>query len=1589
MGTTAGNVSRAMSKGENIMLRKHLLSWIGLLGVVGISVVQAADAPWQTPADVEFKARLDGSPQRYVLMLPKCLAAATPVDLVVALHGHGSDRWQFVQNDRDECRAMRDAAARYGMIFVSPDYRAKTSWMGPKAEADVLQILDEIGSKVPIRHVFVFGGSMGASSALTFAALHPDRVSGVVALNGTANHVEYQGFQQAIAESFGGAKAAVPEEYRRRSAELCAERLTMPMAATVGGRDKLVPPGSVRRLFQKLKDQGRPVVLIDRPDGGHSTDYADTMAAVDFVVDKVRGAALPCTAMGLVPRPVQMSRAEGQFMLDAATVIVGSGLAAEEAKALAEQLSSALGRRPSVRDASDASEGAIHLVIEPGAADEGYRLVITPRRIEIRAATAAGLFYGGQTLRQLLPPAACQPQANRSARWSIPCVSITDSPRFAWRGLVLDPARHFMPPDYLKKLVEVMALHKLNVLQLHLTDDQGWRVEIKKYPRLTSVGAWRAETLVGHYRDKPRRFDGKKHGGYYSQDDLRELVAFAQRRHVTIVPEIEMPGHAGAALAAYPELSCFPQEPHQVLTRWGISPDIFNPNDRTIAFLKDVLDEVIGIFPSKFIHIGGDEAIKDYWKKCPEVQERIRRLGLKNEEELQAWFTGQIDQFLAQRGRRLIGWDEILQGGLAPGATVMSWRGVKGGIAAAKAGHDVVMAPTDYTYLDFYQGPPAKEPLAIGGLLPLEKVYAFEPIPTDLSPAQHRHVLGASGQVWTEYISTPKQADYMTWPRAAALAEVVWSPAAGKDYADFLGRLQIDCKRLDALGVGYRPLAASEKGGQSAIKLTENGKSDAVIVQSAKPTAAEAFAATELADFIRRSTGVTLPIVKETDFEGGKAIYVGQTQLAAKQHVDFAKLGPEQWIIRRLDSGLMIAGGRPRGTLYGVYEFLEKFVGVRFLDADTEFVPNSATLTVPAGVATEQSPAFSRREIYMVSSRQPKVILFEVRRKMNSFAVARFSPGPERGFSVQFGSPYSNHGQSYYAKDFPTDKPEYFALTAKGARLRHGGQPCMSHPEVRKLFIERMRQYIKQDREQIVKAGLGEPFPVVYDVSPADDGEGKCLCDKCTAIARKYGSYSGVVLDFANHIAEQIVRDYPEIVVETAAYEYYVDAPPGIRPRDNVRVRIAQLGAEFNTRPKRDTLRSLEHPLNEKSRKVHEGWSKISSNLGVHDYWTAWSQPYQWPHADIRGLTQTLRLYHRCGVTDFFVEDELFGSRLHNFVDLQYYLATRLLQDPNQDEKAILREFMEPYYGPAAPAMKALLDYLEGRQEEQPGILAVIPPATRRYFDAAFFIETDAMLSEAEERVAGDPKKLANIRQERLAIDETMLHLWDKLNRTRRLPFNREEVVERLRQNYAAAYKKYGGWGAVAKKGDEERIEYLRNMPPIPAQLKDKKIIDICCPQLHLATEEIAKKVADPQAACGKAWRLDGSMAGSAGKHTESAQFGLFDNESRLLIKQTVAAENVPKDEKYHLHLVGRMKATSTMYFWAHRSWRLSQRLQMAFDSSLPDQKTYDVYVSLKLEGPGYVPGSTRVNAFLVDRLILAEVTEPDSAPTTGQVNRR
>ena len=437
---------------------------------------------------------------------------------------------------------------------------------------------------------------------------------------------------------------------------------------------------------------------------------------------------------------------------------------------------------------------AISISADPALGNEGYELHVTPEFVKLAANAPAGIFYGQQTLRQL-----------RTADGSLPCCRIWDKPRFSWRGLMLDVSRHFITKEEIKHFLDVMAVHKFNVFHWHLVDDQGWRIEIKRYPRLTEIGAWRNGIGFGLDGGSSRNYraDGR-YGGFFTQDDVREIVAHAASRQIAVVPEIELPGHSTAALAAHPEFSCS-GGPYALEMHGGICAGVYCAGqDATFQFLENILGEVIALFPSQYIHIGGDEVPKGNWKNCPHCQQRIRVEGLKNEDELQSYFIKRIEKFINSQGRRLIGWDEILEGGLAPKATVMSWRGVAGGIDAANAGHDVVMTPTTYCYFDYYQGP-AAQPRGADWAPPLsvEKVYEFEPVPTEIAAHKAHHVLGGGGNLWTEFMPNYGHVQFMTYPRACALAETLWSPKESRNLDDFKARLKTHVKLLDTLGVNY------------------------------------------------------------------------------------------------------------------------------------------------------------------------------------------------------------------------------------------------------------------------------------------------------------------------------------------------------------------------------------------------------------------------------------------------------------------------------------------------------------------------------------------------------------------------------------------------------------------------------------------------------------------------------------------------------------------------------------------------------------------------------------------------------------------
>jgi len=510
--------------------------------------------------------------------------------------------------------------------------------------------------------------------------------------------------------------------------------------------------------------------------------------------------SLAQNAYNIIPLPKSLKPAEGNFTIKKGiSVYINSDEFSPSANLLALQIKNASGQTVPVKIAKSASSGIVFSKND-ALGDEEYRLQVTSKKVEIQAKTGKGAFYGLQTLLQLMPAPIYGNELSTVAL-TVPNCLIEDAPRFSYRGLMLDVGRYFFSVDAVKRYIDLMAIYKLNTFHWHLTEDQGWRIEIKKYPLLTSISSVRKESMLAHYPDQ--KYDGKPHGGFYTQEQIKEVVAYATSKYIQVIPEIEMPGHSTAVLAAYPQFGANGDKILQVKTKWGVAEDVLFPREETFTFLEDVLTEVMALFPGQYIHIGGDECPKIQWKESRFCQDLIKKLGLKDENELQSYFIRRIDKFVTSKGKKLLGWDEILEGGISPNAMVMSWRGTKGGIEAAKQNHDVVMSPNSYFYIDYYQSEAKTEPIAIGGFLPLSKCYSFEPDLPELTAEEAKHVVGIQANLWTEYISNLPYAEYMTYPRALALSEVSWSPKGSKNYEDFKKRLKGHMPSMDALKINY------------------------------------------------------------------------------------------------------------------------------------------------------------------------------------------------------------------------------------------------------------------------------------------------------------------------------------------------------------------------------------------------------------------------------------------------------------------------------------------------------------------------------------------------------------------------------------------------------------------------------------------------------------------------------------------------------------------------------------------------------------------------------------------------------------------
>ena len=611
--------------------------------------------------------------------------------------------------------------------------------------------------------------------------------------------------------------------------------------------------------------------------------------------------ALACTSCNkeqeanyqVIPLPQEVSLTqEKPFWLDGDVLIAypeNNALLQRNAEFLSEYIRQSTDYAPKTKAiaAGEQVTNAITLGLDPGIANkEGYVLTTTPEGISINGQTENGVFYGIQTLRKSIPAEA------KGATILIPAGEIKDEPRFPYRGMHLDVGRHFFPIEFIKKYIDLLALHNMNTFHWHLTEDQGWRIEIKKYPKLTEIGSQRSRTVIGK---NTQEYDNTPYGGFYTQEEAKEIVKYAQERYITVIPEVDLPGHMLAALAAYPELGCT-SGPYEVCPRWGVFEDVLCiGNDKTMQFLEDVMSEIIEIFPSEYVHIGGDEAPRDRWKECPKCQARIKAEGLKAdknhtaEDRLQSYCMTRIEKFLNSKGRRIIGWDEILEGDVAPNATVMSWRGMEGGIEAAQLGHDVIMTPTSFCYFDYYQTADTQdEPLGIGGYVPIEKVYSLEPVPAALTKEQGKHILGAQANLWTEYIASTEHVEYMILPRMAALAEVQWTQPEKKDFKDFTTRLARLMKFYQRDGFNYAKHVFDLKADftpdtdKKAVVVTLSTIDDAPIyytLDGTEPDSAslkytEPIAITETADFqavVIRPEGKSKVVSKKISFN--KATY--------------------------------------------------------------------------------------------------------------------------------------------------------------------------------------------------------------------------------------------------------------------------------------------------------------------------------------------------------------------------------------------------------------------------------------------------------------------------------------------------------------------------------------------------------------------------------------------------------------------------------------------------------------------------------------------------------------------------------------------
>lgn len=754
------------------------------------------------------------------------------------------------------------------------------------------------------------------------------------------------------------------------------------------------------------------------------------------------------------------------------------------------------------------------------------------------------------------------------------------------------------------------------------------------------------------------------------------------------------------------------------------------------------------------------------------------------------------------------------------------------------------------------------------------------------------------------------------------------------------------------------------------IPIAENGQARVVIAVGTNPIAAEKTAARELAEYLQKITGAMFSQVAEDDVPAkASAIYVGQTAFAAKQGINCTTLGQEEWVVRTVGNNLILTGGRPRGTLYAIYDFLEKQLGCHWLAEDTEVVPRKPTLTLPV-LNVRGKPAFGERGITtylraatMTDESFRKESEFEARNKANDWYTYL---GEEYGFNVRAGSPNGCHTFYFYIdpKVYFKDHPDYFSQNLSGQPQPDGGQLCLTHPEVLKLVIARLKEFIATDREAAAKEG--RPAPTVYDISQ-NDYHHMCQCANCKAISEREESDSGPLIEFINKVADAVKNDYPDILIQTFAYTCTQKPPKNLKPRDNVMIRLCDLNGEL--------FRPWSDPHNDTFRGYLEQWSKISRHLSIWDYWITYGDVFASPYSNVRCLQPDLKMMLDRGTVTAMVEDENVES--HSFFALKRWLGLQLMQNPNQPPQPLIVLFMNGYYGSAAPKMQEYLAYLESRIDSDPDRLVELSPFQRKYLDLKFFEKCEQFLGEAEQAVATDPKCLLHVRRERVPVDSALLNLWGRLQKKLpagdKLPFDRDEVLRRYESNRLAQMEAIrtavtlpAGKTELSKEMDRLRAgdiplpEQFRNLPP-------DCVWDFTWPSFAEYGER-RRLVADPEAAGGKTLQYTGD---GPKDHEAPVSFGIYDGARRVFGPSlTLKGADVPQDEKHHWYKIGRFPVTNGALVWAHWTWWLSVELDRAYNPADQNPER-DVWVSLKVTGPAYVKESKQPSSICLDRVIL------------------